>query len=56
MFFKESINTLNASWLKLKLVKLFGKTEYVENGRSLIVIKHFRGKSYLINYATKKTD
>lgn len=53
-YFQEAINTLNASWLENKLVKLFGKKSiYYENG-SVVVLKKFRNKRYLVGYYKQK--
>ena len=47
MYFKEAYNTLMASWIEIKLAKLFGrKTIHQEEGIS-VTIHRYRGKLYL---------
>ena len=50
---KEAINTLNATWLELKLAKLFGHKYYQREGEFIVHLASWRGKAYLIGMERK---
>lgn len=54
MLLKEAGNTLDASWLTLKLAKLLGKKILRRDRGKLYQLRIWRGKTYLIGEAKLK--
>lgn len=49
-FLGESLNTLHASWLELKMAKLFGKKIVGHDGHFTVHMRRYKGKIYLIDF------
>lgn len=53
---KEAINTLNATWLELKLAKLFGRKYHQREGELIVNLASWRGTVYLIGLDRETTS
>ena len=52
-YFEEALNTLQATWLELKLAKLFGKKAVGRDGNTVVTISQWRGKLYMLDCKTE---
>lgn len=49
LYVKEALNTINASWLTLLLVRLFGYRATAQESGRLIRLARWRGKTYMLD-------
>ena len=56
-YFKEALNTVQASWLDIQHAKLFGKKSTHSEDGIVVTVYKYRGKVYLVDVdRTEESD